>query len=92
VMRSFLEDGVSIAIREDVELLRAFMRGFHMLEHPQAWLKRPSNLARIVKVWARGKAKNADLYPMKGGPDRSEMFEKVGVSATADMDRVRAPA
>jgi 2-polyprenyl-6-methoxyphenol hydroxylase-like FAD-dependent oxidoreductase len=92
VMRSFLEDGVAIAIREDVELLRAFMRGFHMLEHPEAWLKRPRNLAKIVRVWARGKARNADLYPARGGPDRTEMFEKVGVSATADMERVRAGA
>jgi 2-polyprenyl-6-methoxyphenol hydroxylase-like FAD-dependent oxidoreductase len=28
VMRSFMEDGVAIAMREDVELLRAFLRGF----------------------------------------------------------------
>lgn len=92
VMKSFLEDGVSIAIREDVELMRAFLKGFHMLEHPQAWLKKPSNIARIMKVWARGKAKNADLYPAKPGPDRDEMFAKVGVSASADKDRVRAAA
>lgn len=92
IVKSFLEDGVAVAIREDVELLRAFLRGFHMLEHPQAWLKRPRNLAKIMKVWSRGKAKNADLYPMKGGPDRTEMLEKVGVSPTADKDRVRAAA
>jgi len=92
LMKSFLEDGVSIAIREDVELLRAFLRGFHMLEHPQAWLTRPANLARILKVWARGKTRNADLYPMKGGPERTEMLAKVGVCAKADQDRVRAAA
>jgi 2-polyprenyl-6-methoxyphenol hydroxylase-like FAD-dependent oxidoreductase len=92
VMRSFLEDGVSIAIREDVELMRAFLKGFHMLEHPEAWLKKPSNLARIMKVWARGKTRNADLYPAKGGPDRDEMFDKVGVSASADRERLQAAA
>ena len=91
-MKSFLEDGVSIAIREDVELMRAFLKGFHMLEHPQAWLKRPSNIARIVKVWARGKARNAELYPAKGGPGRDEMFERIGVSVTADKARVQATA
>lgn len=90
--RSFLEDGVAIAMREDVELLRAFLRGFHMLEHPQAWLKRPANLARIVRVWARGKTRNAPLYPPKGGPDRTEMLQAVGVSHTADMERLRAQA
>ena len=87
---SFLNDGVVIAMREDVELLRAFLRGFHMLESPDAWLKRPANLARIARVWARGKTRNADLYPPKAGPDRDEMFAAVGVSATADVDRIRA--
>ena len=87
---SFLNDGVAIAMREDVELLRAFLRGFHMLESPDAWLKHPANLARIARVWARGKARNADLYPPKAGPGRDEMFAAVGVSATADVDRIRA--
>jgi len=90
--KSFLEDGVAIAIREDVELLRAFLRGFHMLEHPQAWLKRPANLAKIVRVWARGKAANADLYPAQGAPGRTEMLQAVGVSPDADIQRVRAQA
>ena len=92
VMRSFLEDGVAIAIREDVELLRAFLLGFHMLEHPQAWLKRPKNLAKILKVWARGKAANADLYPVLGAPNRHRMLEAVGVSPTADEERQRTAA
>jgi len=63
-----------------------------MLEHPQAWLKRPANLARIIRVWARGKTRNAPLYPPKGGPDRTEMLQAVGVSHTADMERLRAQA
>ncbi|WP_293906280.1 FAD-dependent oxidoreductase [Phenylobacterium sp.] len=92
LMRSFMEDGVVIAMREDVDLLRAFLRGFHMLEHPQAWLKRPANLARIARVWARGKKRNADLYPPKGGPEREQMLAALGVSATADVERVRAEA
>lgn len=85
VVKSFLEDGVAVAIRDDVELLREFMRGFHMLEHPQAWLKRPKNVAKIMKVWARGKKANADLYPALGAPGRRELLEAVGVSATADL-------
>lgn len=92
VLKSFLEDGVAIAIRDDVHLLREFLRGFHMLEHPQAWLKRPRNLAKIVRVWARGKAANADLYPVLGDTDRHRMLAAVGVSPTADEDRVRAAA
>ena len=92
VLKGFLEDGVAIAMREDVGLLRAFLRGFHMLEHPQAWLKRPANLARIVKVWARGKARNAALYPARSGPERTEMFEIIGLAPQADEIRVRSEA
>lgn len=90
--RSFLEDGLGVAIREDVELLRAFLRGFHMLEDPRAWLRNPGNLARIVRVWARGKARNADLYPPSPGPEREAMLNAVGVSAEADRIRIRAEA
>jgi len=92
LMKGFLEDGVAIAMREDVALLRAFLRGFHMLEHPNAWLKRPANIARIVRVWARGKTRNAALYPPKSGPERTEMFETLGIPHLADMERVRAEA
>jgi 2-polyprenyl-6-methoxyphenol hydroxylase-like FAD-dependent oxidoreductase len=92
VVKSFLEDGVAIAMREDVELLRGFLKGFHMLEHPEAWLKRPENLIKIARVWARGKQRNAGLYPVKGGPDREPMLEAVGISPTADKARVSAAA
>ncbi|MBI1197135.1 MAG: FAD-dependent oxidoreductase [Phenylobacterium sp.] len=85
IAKSFLEDGLGIAMREDVELLRAFMRGFHMLEDPRLWLRRPANLMKIVRVWARGKARNAALYPPSAGPERTEMLEAVGVSPTADL-------
>ena len=88
--RSFMNDGVAVAIREDVELLRAFLRAFHMLEPPQAWLMRPDYLSRITRVWLRGKARNADLYPPKAGPDRDEMFAALGLSPTADMELLRA--
>jgi hypothetical protein len=92
VVKSFLEDGVAIAMREDVELLRAFLRGFHMLEDPRAWLRSPRNLVKIARVWARGKTANAPLYPVKGGPERTPMLEAVGISAAADAERMRATA
>ncbi len=92
VAKSFLEDGVAIAIREDVALLRAFLLGFHMLEHPQAWLKKPSNVARIMRVWARSKAAKADARPPKPGPDRPDLFAALGLPADADPSRLRAEA
>jgi 2-polyprenyl-6-methoxyphenol hydroxylase-like FAD-dependent oxidoreductase len=92
VTRSFLEDGVAVAVRSDIELLRAALKGFHMLEHPQAWLKRPANIAKIMGYWARGKARNADAYRPKGGPARDEMLRALGISPELDIERVQAEA
>ena len=87
IVRSFLVDGVNIAIRSDPDLFRAFLRGFHMLEHPQAWLKRPANIAKVIGAWARGKRRNAAVYP-NVGPDRIPMLTAIGVSPTADAERL----
>jgi len=92
VTRSFLEDGVAIAVRSDADLLRAALKGFHMLEHPQAWLKRPANIAKILGYWTRGKARNAEAYRPRGGPEREEMLTALGISPEADMARVGAEA
>jgi len=88
--KAFLEDGVTIAIRSDPDLLRAFLRGFHMLEHPQAWLKRPANLAKVLGYWARGRKANAAAYRPKGGPGRTEMLAMLGLPPDADLRRLEA--
>ncbi len=85
ILRSFIEDGVGPAMRFDVGLLREAIRGFHMLEHPDAWLKRPRNMIRILMIWARGKTRNAAGYPPKPGPDRVEMMTALGLDPTADI-------
>lgn len=85
LMQSFVEDGITIALRSDVGLMRQGLRGFHMLEHPSAWLKKPANLVRVLRYWARGKAANAAAYAPKAGPDRAEMMRALGISAEADM-------
>ena len=84
--KSFAEDAVAIAMRLDTDLLRQGMRGFHMLEHPEAWLKRPSNMARILMYWLRGKRRNAAAYPPKPGPERAEMMRELGLDPQADID------
>ena len=86
-MKSFLEDGVNIAIRSDPNLLREALRGFHMLEHPSAWLKRPDNLAKVLRYWVTTRDKKADAYPSRPGPGRVEMFQALGISPEADMIR-----
>ncbi|MDB5425465.1 MAG: NADPH-dependent glutamate synthase beta chain [Phenylobacterium sp.] len=90
--KSFMEDGLAVALRSDADLLRAALKGFHMLEHPQAWLRRPANLAKIMGYWARGKARNAEAYRPRAGPEREEMLRGLGISPDLDMERVRAEA
>ncbi|THD75254.1 MAG: FAD-dependent oxidoreductase [Phenylobacterium sp.] len=92
ILQSFVEDAVTVAVRSDPDLLRASLRGFHMLEDPQAWLRRPDALIRILGYWARGKRANAAAYRPKLEPERREMLTAVGVSPDADEARVRAAA
>lgn len=91
--RSFANDALTPALRSDPALLREFMRGFHMLEPSNDWLKRPGNIAKVLKVWAMPKPAKAKHYPPRLGPRRPEMFEALGLSATADAERLGlAPA
>ena len=83
VLTSFLNDGVRIAMRKDLELLRLGLRDFHMMDPPGAWIRKPANLARIMRWWSRGKQRNADLYPPPLGPERSQMMEKLGLDPAA---------
>ncbi|MEQ9316566.1 MAG: FAD-dependent oxidoreductase, partial [Henriciella sp.] len=88
-VESFFEDGVRIAVRSDIDLLRQAMRGFHMLEHPNKWLGKPGNFGRVLYYWARGKKKNAAAYPPKAGPDREELMRALEINHAADL---RLPA
>lgn len=78
--QSFVDDGVRIAVRSDIGLLRSAMRDFHMIDPPGAWLKQPANMAKVVRHWARSKASKADLYPPPLGPDRRAMMAELGLS------------
>jgi len=89
---SFVEDGMMTAIRSDMQLMRAFMRGFHMIEHPSLWLKNPWNFTKVLFIWAKGKKRNAAFYPPKLGPGRREMLSKLGLSPTADFERLKTAA
>lgn len=85
LMQSFIDDGIRIAVRSDVRLLREAMRGFHMLEHPDKWLGKPNNLATVLYYWARGKKLNAAAYPPSAGPERQEMMQALKLDYKADL-------
>lgn len=90
--KSFAEDAITVALRSDTALLRQAMRGFHMLEHPEAWLKKPANMARVLAYWARGKKRNAAAYPPKPGPERHEMMTGLGLDPQADIELAKMAA
>jgi 2-polyprenyl-6-methoxyphenol hydroxylase-like FAD-dependent oxidoreductase len=85
ILLSFFMDGVTPALRFDIDLLRDSLRGFHMLEHPNAWLRKPKNFAKILGYWARGKKRNSAAYAPKPGPDRETMMKAVGIDHEADI-------
>ena len=84
-MRSLMRDGLGPAMREDIDLLRAFMRVFNLLDPPRDLLQDPSILQRVLASHAaRGeRAKETQ------GPDRTEMIailEKLGPAADESAD------
>ena len=90
--KSFIEDAINIAVRSDIDLLRDVMHGFHMLSHPNAWLKKPKNFFKVMRVWARGKKRNKAYYLPRVGPTRDEMFELLELSPTLDWEKYNKAA
>ena len=78
--KSLLEDAIGPASRADLDLLRAMMRPFHMLEEPTGWIKRPSNMWRIFKAWITPRAFKKHLYLPKPGPERAQMLQTLGLT------------
>jgi len=70
--------------------MRAFMRAFHMVDPPNTWIRDPHNVSKVLATWARGRKRNADLYPPKLGPGRGEMLTSLGLSPTADSERLKS--
>lgn len=80
VIGSFVTDGAGVAVRDDLPAFRAAIRAFYMLDRPNAWLREPRNIGVVLKTWARGKKRNAHLYPARLGPDRAEMLALLGLT------------
>ena len=60
-----------------------------MLEHPDKWLSKPGNLAKVLYIWARGKKANAAAYPPPPGPERADMLSALQIDPQADIIRLK---
>jgi hypothetical protein len=90
--KHFLEDGIRPASRGDIKVMRALMRGFHMLENPGLALQDPEILWRIGRYLLRGRKRNAPLIGPPIGPDRATMMQQLGLQDTSAMDIKELPA
>jgi 2-polyprenyl-6-methoxyphenol hydroxylase-like FAD-dependent oxidoreductase len=82
-IKSLVEDAIGPATRGDIEILRALSRAFHMIDDPNAWLKKPSTVAGVLRFWAMPKnlKRARGFYPPKFGPERAQMLAKLNLAA-----------
>jgi 2-polyprenyl-6-methoxyphenol hydroxylase-like FAD-dependent oxidoreductase len=76
-LRSLMRDGFLPALREDISVLRAFMRVFNMLEPPADILATPGLMQRVLAVWQQ----RAEREPLHLGPRRAEMIAQIDAAA-----------
>lgn len=76
-MRSLLRDGLVPALREDLDVLRTFMRAFNLLETPRDLMKDPQVLQRVLASFAR----REEREPVVNGPARDEMVQQLAAVA-----------
>jgi 2-polyprenyl-6-methoxyphenol hydroxylase-like FAD-dependent oxidoreductase len=68
--RDLMQRGLVPALRLDATVLRAFSRGFNLLDAPGDLMKRPDLLQRVLKIYqARGEREEPYL-----GPGRAELI------------------
>ena len=70
-MRSLLREGLGHAMREDITVLRAFMRVFNLLDSPEDLMRRPELMQAVLRAWNDRHTKP----PLATGPSRDQMLE-----------------
>jgi flavin-dependent dehydrogenase len=78
-MRAILRDGLLPGLREDIELLRVFMRAFNLLDPASDLMKRPDLLTRVMASYARKDQRE----PVDLGPSRKAMVDILDASRAA---------
>ena len=72
--RTLLQDGLFPATRTDPVVFRAFLRTFNLLDPPDAMLRNPDVLARILTVW-QDRANRPEPPPL--GPGREALLARL---------------
>jgi 2-polyprenyl-6-methoxyphenol hydroxylase-like FAD-dependent oxidoreductase len=73
-LRSMMRDGFLPALREDIGVLRAFMRVVNLLEAPTDLMKDPRLLGGILAAYGR----RGERDPAQHGPTREQIAEHLG--------------
>jgi len=71
-VRSLLRDGLMPALREDLRLLRVFMRAMNLLDPPGDLMKNPVVMQSLIASYA----KRHEREPVDLGPPREAMLER----------------
>jgi 2-polyprenyl-6-methoxyphenol hydroxylase-like FAD-dependent oxidoreductase len=64
-LRALLRDGFAPALREDIVVLRAFMRLFNLLDAPSDPIRDPQLFSRVLASYARRESRAALLQPTR---------------------------
>jgi hypothetical protein len=70
-LREVLRDGLLPAVRTDATVFRAFLRGFNLLESPDALVQDPEVMAKVLEAYQARDEREPDA-PL--GPDRAELL------------------
>ena len=77
MMRAMVRDGLLPAMREDVRVLRAFMRIFNLLDEPEDLMKDPRILSRVMECYQRRQER-----PPTDQPSREQVIERLASIAS----------
>jgi 2-polyprenyl-6-methoxyphenol hydroxylase-like FAD-dependent oxidoreductase len=69
-MRSLLREGLGHALRQDIHVMRAFMRVLNLLDPPEDLMRRPEIFQSVLRAWNERHTRP----PLAEGPSRAQMI------------------
>jgi len=72
-----LREGLLPAVRTDATVFRAFLRGFNLLEPPEAILQDPEVMAKVLEAY-QARDERAPEPPL--GPERADLLARIAAA------------